>query len=310
MRVAIVGLGGIAAKAYLPLLTAREGLELLPCSRSADIVDRTRARYRLPDGATDLDQVLGWKPQAAFVLTPSPTHGPIARKLLEAGVDVLVEKPATLRSGDTRALAELADATGRVLMVGFNRRFAPLHRKARELWAGRSVGTCLVEKHRSDAAHASLLENYLEDTIHAIDTLRFFCGEGEALATAQRVSDGRLRSAVTLVRLDGGGQAMLATSLESGAWAERVSLHGEGTRLDLDAFSGLRWEAGGEEKSWREEYASGWRPTLEARGFSQQVAHFLECVETRRPPLTSGWEAYRTQLLLESMVAAAAPSGT
>jgi virulence factor len=305
MRIAIVGLGGIAGKAYLPLLAAREGLELLPCSRSAATAERIRTRYRLPDGATDLDAVLGWKPRAAFVLTPSPTHAAIVRTLLEAGVDVLVEKPATLRSEDTRALAELADAAGRVLMVGFNRRFAPLHRQARALWADRNVGTCVVEKHRSDAVHASLLENYVEDTIHAIDTLRFFCGEGEAVATHQRVRDGRLVGAVSLVRLQGGGQAVVATSLESGGWAERIGLHGDGVLLDLEAFSALRWRSGGDERSWREEYASGWRPTLEARGFAAMVDHFLECVETRRPPLTSGWEAYRTQRLLEDMVAAA-----
>jgi virulence factor len=161
----------------------------------------------------------------------------------------------------------------------------------------------VVEKHRSDAVHASLLENYVEDTIHAIDTLRFFCGEGEAVATHQRVRDGRLVGAVSLVRLQGGGQAVVATSLESGGWAERIGLHGDGVLLDLEAFSALRWRSGGDERSWREEYASGWRPTLEARGFAAMVDHFLECVETRRPPLTSGWEAYRTQRLLENMVA-------
>src|SRR5262245_14012243 len=142
-RVAIVGLGGIAQKAYLPLLAAWEGVELLVCGRRPESVARVRERYRIERGSCDLDELLSWRPQAALVLTPSATHRTVAGRLLEAGVDVLVEKPATLSSAETAALGDLARACGRVLMVGFNRRFAPLHVQARRLWGSRNVGLCL-----------------------------------------------------------------------------------------------------------------------------------------------------------------------
>jgi virulence factor len=302
--VAVIGLGGIAWKAHLPSLAERDDVEILACGRSPASVERVQARYRLSHVTTALDELLGWEPQAALVLTPSPTHRAIVERLIEAGVHVLVEKPATMTSAETLALTELAEARRRVLMVGFNRRFAPLHRQGRELWGGRAVGLALFQKHRSEAANTDLFSNYIDDTIHLIDLLRFFCGEARAISTLEHVRDGRLVGATSLVALADGGQAVVATSLEAGAWRERCSLHGSGASLDLDAFAELRFRAGSEERTWREEYASGWRPTLEARGFPRQVAHFLECVASQTTPLTSGHEAFRTQRLLEEMVAA------
>jgi virulence factor len=253
-------------------------------------------------GTADLDELLRWAPAAAFVLTPSPTHRPIVQRLLEADVDVLVEKPATPRSDETRALAELADARGRVLMVGFNRRYAPLHIRARELWGGRATGQCLLQKHRAQAAHADLLSNFIDDTIHLVDLLRFFCGEAEAVSTIARREGGWLVGAASLVALQKGGHGIVATSLEAGAWHERYALHGASASLEVDAFSRARLVEGIEQRVLEEDYAAGWKPTLEARGFPQQIAHFFDCIRTRSMPLTSAWDSVRTQVLLEGMV--------
>jgi virulence factor len=304
MRVAIIGLGDIARKAYLPLLTAWEGIEVLLCSRTPATVGRLQAQYHLPRGTTDLDELLSWKPQAAFVLTPSPTHRTIAGRILEAGVDVFVEKPATMRSAETRELAELANARERVLMVSFNRRYAPLHRQAQELWGDRAVGLCVLQKHRASAAHPDLFSNYIDDTIHIIDLLRFFCGDGEVMGTVQQLRQGRLVGAISTVALQG-GYGMVVTSLQAGRWTERYALHGDGASMYLDAFSTLRLVTEEGERVWEEDYAGTWTLTLEARGFAGQIAHFFECVRSREQPLTSGWEALKTQLLLEAMVARA-----
>ena len=304
-RIGIVGLGDIAGKAYLPVLAARPDVEILVCSRTTTRVQEVMAHYNLSHGSTDLDQFLDQRPEAAFVLTPSPSHFEVAHELLDAGVDVFVEKPATLRSDDTQALADLAERRGRVLMVGFNRRFAPLHQQARELWGDRSVGLALFQKHRSSAAHPDLLENYIDDTIHIIDLLRFFCGEARAVSTEARARGGRLVDAVSVVALEKGGLGVIATSLEAGGWSETYSLNGEGTTIDVEAFSRLRSGSETEERVWREPYASGWKPTLQARGFTGQVDHFFDCLASREMPIASGLNAYRTQRLLEDLVGCA-----
>ncbi len=109
-RIGIVGLGGIAQRAYLPVLASLEAVDLaVLMSRRSDAVERLRARYRVPAGVTDLAAFLRHDLQAALVLTPSPTHFEIVQTLLQAGVDVLVEKPATLSSGEAARLGELAE---------------------------------------------------------------------------------------------------------------------------------------------------------------------------------------------------------
>jgi virulence factor len=304
MRVAIIGLGSIAHRAYLPMLTTWEGLELMVCSRRQATLQRVQAEYRLPRGSTDLEEVLRWQPAAAVVLTPNDTHMALAARLLQGGVDVLVEKPPTLSSGEARDLATLADAQQRVLMVSYNRRYAPLHVQARAVWGGRTVGLCLMEKHRATAAHVNLSDNYVDDTIHIIDLLRFFCGEATAVRTAQQVRDGRLVGAVSVARLAGGGLGVVMTSLQAGQWTERYSLFGDQASMHVDAFSRVRLVTPQGEQMWRND-VRGWMPVAEMRGFAAQVAHFFECVRTRQQPQTSGWEAYKTQVLLEEMVARA-----
>jgi virulence factor len=305
MQAAIIGLGDIARKAYLPVLANLKDLDILLSSRSEASVRKIQAQYRLPRGATALAEVIRERPQAAFVLTPKETHFEIVRQLLEADIDVFVEKPATLHSADTRTLAELAERRGRVLMVGFNRRFAPLHILGQELMANHPISLSLFQKNRTNVPDVSLAELFIEDTIHQIDLLRFYCGEGEVASSVHQTQQGKLFSASSTVALENGGIAILATCLQAGAWNESYSLFGSKQSIFIDAFARLRLVVPKEEKNWEESYASSWKTNLEGRGFTGQINHFFECVQKREQPQTSGWDSVKTQQLVEDMVAKA-----
>lgn len=305
IRLGIVGLGQMAQRAYLPVLSSLETVELAAVmSRRADVVERIRAQYRLPAGATDLADLARLNLDAAVVLTPSPTHYDIIKRLLEAGLDVLVEKPATISSRETAALGELAEQRGRVLMVAFNRRFAPLYSRAKEMFSDRKVTLCVAEKHRERAVNPSLLAHYYEEDIHMIDLLRWFGGEVQAVATRSQMRDGKLVDAASLVAFEHGGVGVMAASLQGGGWMERVTLHGEGLTVQVDAFRELRVLRGNQDQVAGREMAAQWISSYEVRGFSQLIGHFVECVQKRRTPLTSALESYKTQKLLEDMVAA------
>src|SRR5260370_34112405 len=62
---------------------------------------------------------------AAVVVTPAQTHFEICRKLLDAGKDVFVEKPISLKSAEAKELNELAKRNGLILQVGHIFRFDP-----------------------------------------------------------------------------------------------------------------------------------------------------------------------------------------
>ncbi len=303
MRVAIIGLGNIAQKAYLPVLSSMDGQELYLHCRTPATLERIRSQYRLPQVTPDLVELLRWRPQAAFVLTPPKTHYLIVKQLLLAGADVFVEKPASLHSAETQELAELADRRQAVLMVGFNRRFAPLHIKARQVWDARPIDMAIFEKHRYKAYHPDLYSNLVDDTIHIVDLLRYFCGEARVVSTTSQLQNGMFTGGVSLLTLQNGGSAMIATSLSAGRWTEGFALHGASASLYVEAFSRLRLVTGDTQQVWEENPTSASASAAETRGICGEIDHFFECVKTRQPPLTSGWDSLKTQLLVDEITA-------
>lgn len=101
-------------------------LARLPRARLDTVCDvsesaRQRARAAAPGArvAASFDEVLArGAARAAVIATPPATHAELARRALEAGLDVMVEKPMALRLDQARQLEAAARAAGRVLMVG------------------------------------------------------------------------------------------------------------------------------------------------------------------------------------------------
>ena len=156
------------------------------------------------------------RPDAALVLTPKQTHHAVVRRLLEAGVDVFCEKPLATTVPEAEALVAQAARAGRVLMVGFNRRYAPVYVAAREAFAEHRPEACLALKNRPGTEYRATLEN----AIHMVDLLRWFCGEAVDV-------HGRAAFTRSLSRDDGGGHAPV-----------RLGRPGRAARQPLDARTG------------------------------------------------------------------------
>ncbi len=67
---------------------------------------------------------------AVFIVTPHALHHDQAQACLEAGVDVLLEKPMVMNTDEARSLIETRDRTGRLLVVAFNGSLSPEIREA------------------------------------------------------------------------------------------------------------------------------------------------------------------------------------
>jgi predicted dehydrogenase len=90
-----------------------------------------------------VDKLLAAKPAAriAIVATYSNTHLPIARKLVEAGYFVYLEKPMVVSLDEARELIRLDEAAGGRVQVGLQMRHMPLYLRAAELLKGGAVGS-------------------------------------------------------------------------------------------------------------------------------------------------------------------------
>jgi virulence factor len=302
-RIAVIGLGGIAQKGHLPVLTSMPDVELLFHSRTQEKAKALAEHYCIAKWTTHLDELLNWKAECAFILTPTSTHAELATTCLNAGLDVFMEKPATESSAEVRKLAELADGKKRMAMVAFNRRYAPLSVKAKELWGQRSVTLANFQKSRAKPNFKGLSTHISEELVHVIDSIRFFCGEAKALRTVALLGKEELvLEVVSMLQLEKGGLVTMTASLQSGHWYENYELNGDGTTLKLNVFSDLQFTQNENVQSWKEPYDSTWNSNLFGRGFVGQIQHFLHCVETREQPQTNFWDALKTQMLVEDIV--------
>ncbi len=140
-NVAIIGAGSIAP-AHIGALARRRD------ARVAAIVDPSvgaaEALGRQVGGAATYASVeallKAGKPDAAHVLTPPPLHAETAIPLLEAGVDVLVEKPMAASAEECRAMANAAEASGAALAVNHNFTHHPAFIRVRNMIRSGKVG--------------------------------------------------------------------------------------------------------------------------------------------------------------------------
>ena len=126
LRAAVVGVGHLG-RFHAEKYAAHPEVELMA------VVDTDGARARTVGEALGVPaftdhHALDGRVDCASVAVPTPSHHPVARDLLEAGVDVLVEKPLTTTIEDGKSLLELAVRGGRVLQVGHLERFNPAMR--------------------------------------------------------------------------------------------------------------------------------------------------------------------------------------
>jgi virulence factor len=88
LRIGVIGLGDIARKAYLPVLTAQPGVELHLHTRTRATLDAVGDIHRVPHRHATLDALLDQGLDGAFVHAPTETHVEITERLVSAGVPV------------------------------------------------------------------------------------------------------------------------------------------------------------------------------------------------------------------------------
>lgn len=139
IEVGLVGFGLAGRAFHAPVIRAVPGLHL------AAIVQRTgnEAGEKYPDVriVRNLDELLAVRGiRLVVIATPNDTHYSFARQCLEAGRDVLVDKPFTTTVEEAKALVKLATEKGRLLTVYQNRRYDGDFQALRKLVAEGTLG--------------------------------------------------------------------------------------------------------------------------------------------------------------------------
>jgi len=126
LRLGIAGGGLITQVAHLPVLARLDGLFRVEAlaDPSANVRAALQARWEIPRTFPDARALLERGGlDALLVCSPNATHAPVVLDALEAGMDVLVEKPLCLVPADADAIVASARMRGRVVQVAYMKRF-------------------------------------------------------------------------------------------------------------------------------------------------------------------------------------------
>lgn len=289
----------------------------------ADFGADVAAKYDIKE-LPDLAAGLAFRPDIAIVANPSARHVETCAALVEAGIAVLVEKPAAVDRAGLETLLGLS-ARGVPLMVGYHLRFHPCVARLRALLEERRVGAIqsveiAVHSHMPSwhayespgsfyAGVKGLGGGVVLTEIHEIDLLCWFFGlpdqvMGFGASPGGLGLDVEETVGAVIAGRDGSSRfpATLMLSFVQRPPSRRFAVNGSEGRIvmDIPRLTVVLEDAGG----GAEEVFSV--PALDRNSvFVEELAHFLDCVESGAEPLTSAARiaaGERTALaLLESL---------
>jgi predicted dehydrogenase len=181
---------GLAGLGYWGPNLARNFDELAALTWLCDMDEDKRTEFarRYPNArlTADFDDLLGSDVDAVVVATPVPTHYELAKRALEAGKHVLVEKPPAMRSAEIDELVTLAEARDLVLMPGHLLLYHPGILKLKDLIDAGELGEVLcVYGNRQNLGIVRTNENALWSLgVHDLSVILYLLDEEPEEAVA------------------------------------------------------------------------------------------------------------------------------
>lgn len=178
LRVGQVGLG------YWGKNLVRNFDDLAQLTWLCDSSEALRAEFahRYPDARVsgDFDEMISsGEVDAVVIATPVPTHYPLARSALAAGLHVFVEKPPAMKASEMEELVALAEERGLVLMPGHLLLYHPAVHKLKELVDSGELGDVLcVNGNRQNLGKIRKDENALWSLgVHDLSVILYLVGD-------------------------------------------------------------------------------------------------------------------------------------
>ncbi|WP_214847251.1 Gfo/Idh/MocA family oxidoreductase [Exiguobacterium sp. s193] len=297
MKIAVIGLGDIAQKAYLPVYAERSDLDVYLVSENQDKANQLCEAYRFAGTLTSIGQLGEAGITVAMIHSATKVHAHQAKQLLEAGIHVYIDKPVSMEIEEIRQLTKLAEEKQLHFITGFNRRFAAAHRTLLEV---EQPNLIVMQKNRT-----SFIEDakpfIFDDFVHVVDTLRFLtrCGEIEGLSVRGKKVDGLLHH-VTIQFESNGITAIGIMNRNNGATEERVEVMGPNEkRIATDVTSVEQVTKAGTLRR----PLDNWEATLKRRGFVDMVDAFIASINGKESLSVTAEDSLATHELCAEIVA-------
>jgi predicted dehydrogenase/threonine dehydrogenase-like Zn-dependent dehydrogenase len=288
--VGMIGAGNFSNQVLLPAIK-KTGVQLKKIVSAGGISGvHVGKRFGFEGTSTSTDSIIhDHNINTIFITTRHNTHARYVKDSLQAGKHVYVEKPLCITREELKQLENINLKDGQVLMVGFNRRFAPHVRKMKEL-----LDIINEPKTMIMTVNAGFIppEHWTQDpevgggriigeACHFIDLLRYLVGHRIVDVKASKVGPTQGlqirddKMTVTLLFEDGSiGTIHYFSNGHKSYPKERLEVFAEGRVLSLDNFKVLRgygWSNFKKIRLWRQD-----------KGHNAGVQTFIDAIQNGR----------------------------
>jgi polar amino acid transport system substrate-binding protein len=309
VNLGVIGAGNFARSVLLPRLAKADGVNLIGLAmatgRNAKAVGE---QFGFGLCTTDYRELLDRAEiNAVLIATRHDTHARMAAEALRAGKAVFVEKPLALSEAELDDVAEAVAQTGGQLMVGFNRRFAPLSATLKRAFEQAGPLAITYRVNAGAVPKESWVQGeegggrILGEVCHFVDYLQFLT-DAEPVEVFAYVSAAGADTLSMVVKLSDGsvGNINYFASGDRRLAKERVEVYGGGRTAVLDDFRALEIYRDGKRKVARR--------LAQDKGFAQELAVFINAVKTNVPPPVT-WRSLFLTTLTTLKIEAALRSG-
>lgn len=311
LKVGILGTGNFTQRTLLPELMALDQppqLEVLVSAQGASTLFSAK-KFNAANVATDPDAVFKNRNiKAVFISTRHHLHSTQTVTALENSQSVWVEKPLALTEKEIDLIEKSAKTSSAILMVGFNRRFAPLALHARKIiaaQAGPKTITININAGSLPPDHWTLNPaegggRIVGEACHFIDLLRFLISAPiSQVVLIDRFTDGQDGGKYKLEFTDGStGYINYLTDLPKTVPKEMIQVSGAGWNLEINNWQQCRGRG-----VWGINKGRGLFKKLD-KGHANALVAFIHAVESHQPspiPLNEIIEVSRWAVRMQAM---------
>lgn len=286
--IGFIGAGSFAQKFLIPF--ARQGGDLLSVVTSRGVTAKSVGeKFRFHSHSTETHDVFADPAiNTVFIATRHDTHAAFTAAALEAGKNVFVEKPLALHEEELAQVVEIAGRRSDCrLMVGYNRRFSPLARQAKEVF--QRVSGPLLINYRVNAGflpkeHWTQTEQgggrILGEACHFVDLMQFLTGSEPSNVYAVSVAANNAQmpdqdNVIISMSFQNGsvGQISYLACGDKLLSKERIEIFGGGQSFIIDDFRVGEHYSGGTRRSVK----------IPGKGHQEEVQTFLHAIRDGQP---------------------------
>lgn len=291
VKLGMIGAGNYARLMLLPHLSRMKEVELVGVSTSTGISGKHVAKkYGFRFCATDNEEILKDKEiNAVVIATRHNLHAELTMRALAFGKHVFVEKPLAINEEELARMIEVANNSNKLVMVGFNRRFAPLVVEAKRAFAGHAGPLSMIYRINAGAIPSDHWTQDPEEgggrvigeVCHFVDLLQFLCGakpESVYAVAAGKGDSGLPEDNLSItIRFEDGSIGTIAyfSTGDRAIPKEYIEIYGEGKTFIIEDFRRARFASGGDIRVIR--------GIGQDKGQKAELLAFVEAVLGKRP---------------------------